>query len=747
MATYNPVSAFLQGFQVVDNLETNRQNRAFRDEQQSQLRKVWQRGDDEYARQEKARMQGEFRDLYSNIHRGVILNAPEGEEGAAFLGNANKVQNEVLKQMIQARPDFGEALALSMGLDAADGPLISDRTRPVTGAGIDPGGRGVAVTVNSVNGPDVPATVNRTAADNDPVWFGQPTTATMVDLMGPEFMTSDAQEFQMFRKLMESEGQSGDPFSEVRAAGESKRSGMTRDEQIAYDAESEAIDSAAAGGTGGTAKTAGDQSAADTADVADTPPAEDQSQLTEEQRLARIADLDKQLAAVRTEDEVQTVKASLRESMSDETSPWSSRIAAGARLLVADMTTAIYDFENRRLQVVGYATDSFVGDQINRAGGFVADVVQEAVTGKVPETHGAKLDDKMRALFESESEAIASDDYSGKGTTAGAYSINDVRGSGNNPNDYSRGKVSEPGEDAGRAMVRAPYPESSEAAEKMVQSVSNSKKPSIPDLYNAFSLAKVGRITNEQLFNYARTGKLDAQTGSADWQIFDRGATGGLVAVDRNDPRNMAQLIAPTASANEPDPAARLRMQEAIAASVDRQAKPEFSFQGRVDDRAYQQFINAYEDIAAAYNIPPDNLSLATPTQINQLAKGARFVQRFDEDDLQFFDFKFGDFSVPFTAGNVALGAMLSGTGITDQDTAAYALRTYLRDVRPVSNLDDANFVERMRVNEMNIQQQYRDAQETGEYILPGNVKKKGRPSLEDLRQEAVNLLIKHKVK
>ena len=81
----NPVSAFLAGFQAVDALETNRQNRAFREQQwrgkreeMSRTRKMWKRQDDEYEYLKLERYRGQKLAELEATMQGIVMELPEG---------------------------------------------------------------------------------------------------------------------------------------------------------------------------------------------------------------------------------------------------------------------------------------------------------------------------------------------------------------------------------------------------------------------------------------------------------------------------------------------------------------------------------------------------------------------------------------------------------------------------------------------------------------------------------------------
>ena len=217
----NPVSAFLAGFGVVDQLETNRQRRSFLEQQQefaaeehSWRRKAEKRADDLYEQAKIAEYQRkkavEFEAITTDIQNKVTSQI-DAAEAAGDTKLANQLRerwftgpnapanliNEGWKRQIARDPTFGEHLAFAFGKDAAAGPLVRDRSKPISAVGFSMPGQageghpgGVWFGVDSVNGMQ-PMTQFRSSADNDPIFFAQPGMAELVAAYGDSAMTDE----------------------------------------------------------------------------------------------------------------------------------------------------------------------------------------------------------------------------------------------------------------------------------------------------------------------------------------------------------------------------------------------------------------------------------------------------------------------------------------------------------------------------------------------------------------------------
>ena len=72
MAIGNPVDSFMRGFAVVDQLETNRQLRSFREEEMSQARKEWKHQDEMWAIEANQRRQAKYAAAFESTTLSVM---------------------------------------------------------------------------------------------------------------------------------------------------------------------------------------------------------------------------------------------------------------------------------------------------------------------------------------------------------------------------------------------------------------------------------------------------------------------------------------------------------------------------------------------------------------------------------------------------------------------------------------------------------------------------------------------------
>jgi hypothetical protein len=158
---------------MMDQLETNRQLRSFREEEMSQTRKEWKRADDAYAAAQLDIKRNKYLQKMDLTFEELFRESSPAQV-ELYMAKPNAAYQEVVKRMIAADREFGEHVALSVGLDPATGPLIKDPKRPVSGVVIIPPSEKngwkaqVAIEVDSINGPQ-PMTDNRTANAKDPV--------------------------------------------------------------------------------------------------------------------------------------------------------------------------------------------------------------------------------------------------------------------------------------------------------------------------------------------------------------------------------------------------------------------------------------------------------------------------------------------------------------------------------------------------------------------------------------------------
>jgi len=687
----NPVAAFLQGFAVVDQLETNRERRAFladersfRREERSQLRNEWEFRNEQIneARLTERRRKNlvDFNAMTQQLvmEKGAEIEAlkeagrnTEAEQlSAQWFGNSSTMNgrgagfllaaNETVKRLVAKNPELGEHIALALGHDPAAGPLIEDTTRPVSGVALvppeaDPAGTGgIAIEVRSTNGPQ-PLTENRTANPNDRVAIRPVGLEELVEVFGEGVLKNDFLIAQQLRS-----------FANVEATGQplasQERADSRRVQQQGTTIEGESTE---------------------------LPPEESIDArstslgIEESRRIARergvLADPEVTGGGTKIDQQQQT-DADLRSTMFDSNAPVSSRIASGVRLLAGDITKLTDSILDRGEAI-------FQGEKpINAVGGFIVDVVQETLTGKTPETQGQGFDEKMEKLILGENKNIASPDYSGKQALAAApTSINDISSAGAKPSDYTPSKVSQPGLPASKAVLRAPIPSSVETAQQMATSVVNTQgKPSFVDVFNATSLTKAGVITPTQLFRYARTGQFDEPTKK---QLLSLGS--GAFAIFDPDTGGVAFGQVPGTGAEAESDIDIFKDQRTLIEN-----SPEFQdSDGNVDEArvqvALEQIETATDTLQSAGLI--DRKSRTNRSLLSSLKQGQRFVRRFSADPSQTFDFN--PFSDPeLGPNNMALGFIADQFGITNQEDADRFLFDYgitLRGAFPNMRAED----------------------------------------------------------
>lgn len=665
MAT-DPVSAFLRGFAIVDRLETNRQLRDFREEQQSRLRTVWDREDELWARNEKAHMQQEFLQMFDASTRAVLMNKKLGPEQ---LNNTQFILNEALKRTVAMRPEFGEATALAFGVDPQAGALVRNKQRPVSGVGIDLE-RGMFWEVDSVNGQQ-PLTVNRTDSPNDPVFFGQPDMTKLIKVFGPGIMNSDLFVAQMLRDMFPATGAPLASQDQRAAAPTPSSESAPRNLPPTQDPDFLEFEASPEG-----------QAIAN--DV-----------LTEADRMAEEAkatrDTATQNEVARGEEEIAPERP--RQATIEENLRGAVDFATGGRTNLApsirpgtDEFAAANPPDTRTAQERGrdlgeatkeQAVETFdFLDQVRKTGSAAIRVAGARATP------GLELRSAIVGFFQGVF-----------GIDAPAEKAADVP----EPNRRTS-TASAVARDPEKAIAEAP-PVTKDAAPAVAGKVidasnqaaqrSGFSRPSLPQIYNAVGLAKAGILTQQQLVNYARTGRLD-DVALQNLHFVQSGNV--VVGLDKQTGQVISRTTLPTTDTQD------IGDRRAIFNFVKEQTEHEFiDRDGKVDKRAQGQFMDAFEEIAGMFGITQDNIARTDDRMLNSLARGARFVTNFDEDRIQGLidagnlDLNpFTDFEVPFTAGNVAVGAALSQSGIVDDKEAMFALRSYLKDLKPAGGLTDA---------------------------------------------------------
>ncbi len=656
----NPINSFLQGFAAVDQLETNRQNRRFRDTQQSRLRTLWGRQDKLYERQQLEQFRGDRLNELDATMRGLMAELPEG---SPLFNDPVALLNEAHKRMVASNPEFGEHVALAMGLDPATGSLVRDPTKPVSGIGFvppdkDPAGEGgMFFEIDSVNGKQ-PHTDNRTSSPNDPVTLARGGIEEMIKVYGPGIMKNDLLVAQQLRNLVGVEP-TGNPLSsqDQREAPVSTPSTPTQPSV------SRRRDTGDAEINPSTGRTRAEEDALRDEAVA---PAQKENQTIVREEM----DADLRAKAFGADDQ-----------------PASTRIASGVRLLASQTLGKFADTAKGAFRFATGGTES-TRETVDQAAGFIADTVFEVATGEAPETQGQGIDAKGTIEF---LDGLIDSDYKGleaaaKPSETVATTPKDISDStGKSASAYNRNNFTQPNDAAARTVLNTPTPGTPNAVQGAADSVLGvkTKRPNLVQMYNAVGLTKLGILTPAQLTNYAQTGQ------------FNAAARGKLQTIQSGD---MARIFDPNSGAlsapfsvSGAAGGGSIKDRAAVRKEIEAQVEGEFLLpDGSANKRALQQFTNATEEIFSIMGIEQGDVRRTNDVFLNNLARGSRFVQRFDEDDIQFFDLPppfDKDFEVPYTAGNVAIGSILSSNEIVSQEDAAYALRSYLETLKPGGRL------------------------------------------------------------
>lgn len=770
----DPVSSFLQGFAIVDRLETNRQVRSERKEQQSRLRTIWDRQDKQYERLQLEQMQHDNLVQFQAVTSGLMdeiagqmeqvrkahadAGRPEDGERAAealstaWFGNSNavngkangfvRIANESVKRMIAANPQFGEHIALSLGFDAAAGPLVRDKTRPVSGAGFvpaefSPDGEGfTTLEIDAITGKH-PATVGRSSDPKDKIFQGRIDMSGLTKLFGGEILQDNYLIARMVRSMAGIEP-TGNPYDGGKVSTKQDPSATTADEQQRQqqiDSEVQDREEAAV---------APNEDFNDAQINAPTPPAAsstppldavidsggDKEPKTPDADVP--FDVSTSLAKLNAQrmvsnQDVISNKDALLNTVHDPDAPLSSKTAAQLRLFSIDVATGIVnapdtlldiadglDPENKQAlreqtrsgtpivragamgllawddvakgvkkgvtQAAVRINDDSSGawevysNAVNSTAGFLADVASEVITGKKPETQGQPIDDKLSKVM---------DNISLPGLSVAdkpASNLNHIKEAGLKPERYAPHNFVKPGESIAETLLSTPTAANREVITGMAASLttgsSKSRTPTMPQMYNAVALTKIGYMTPTQLMNFAKTNTFNGVVGP-DWQLFDRGE-GGIVAVDRNTLSSAS--IPGTKTAKKSDPMKDWRdRKELIENSYEFR-----DFDGKIDDTRVQEFMEKADAASDALGLSSEQ---RTDPGINfSLKRGQQYVNRFSPDSSQVIDIN--PFDDPKLYGNnMALGFMADQLGVEGQKNAdkflfdyGITLRTAFRD-------------------------------------------------------------------
>jgi len=696
----NPVSAFLAGFQAVDALETNRQNRAFREKQmafaeedQSRTRRMWKRQDDEYEllKLERYRSQ-KLAELDATV-QAIIMEMPSEQLTKM---DEMAIMQEAHKRMQANDPSFGEHVALAHGLDPAAGSAIRDKNKPINGFGFAPG-KGTFFEVDSVNGMQ-PYTENRTSADNDPVAFRQPGLQELIGIYGPGVMQNDLAIAARLRALVGADEVTGNPL------GTQDKRARQPEVQQPNTVDPVAEQERAQVERGGYVE-------ASEEDI------EKRKQLNAENDAQRRRTKDKAVVS-----QYEEVENKLRDIMTDPNAQTGERLVAGAKKLAIDLFGGGQGEQRdwvanppTQEEIDGSLGAMFLADMAHSAekadkfGGFLHDKIHEFVYGIDSPDKGKTFSEKLSGVLGNEVTAAAKPGYPGAKTRdTAATTTKDIVADGNVATDFTPDKLSQPGEDAGKAVMRSPPPGNAKAAAGAARSVAapvKGKRPTLVQMYNAVGLAKLNLISTEQLHRYASTGQLN-EAAKADIQVLQ--ADGWARIFDKNTQSLSAPFkIAPGGEGGDP-------------ATVSDHAAIQNLYQDTlqsIEDPGYQQkVIDAMLGAAGILlDVPSTSkvgVALTANAQVrSQLRHGVDLMLNFDEDKIQGLidngdlDLSWGDFKPAMNAGNVAIATAIADNVKGDKEIT-YAMRDYMRDFKQAfGGMTEGAIVNRVHKHEKTIKE------------------------------------------
>jgi len=659
----NPLNSFLQGMYAVDRMETNKLNRALAQENQSRVRKLWKREDDEYERLKLERYRGEKLVELDATVQDLMMTLPAG---SPLLKDPLAVMQEAHKRMVAKDPSFGEHVALAHGLDPAAGSLV-DSKNPVSGFGFAPG-KGTFFELLTKTGDKAPYTDNRTSADNDPVTFRQPGLRELVGIYGAGVMKNDVLIAGQMRALLGVDAATGNALP---SQDQGQRQTSRARQSVAPDpvAEQERTQVEVDGYVG-----------------------ESEAAITKTKQVNAANDAKRQgVKDAAVAGEYQEAEDKLRRIMTDSNAQTGERLVAGAKKLAIDLFSPGGGEPQRdwvanpptqeeidgSLGAMLKASAAYSGEKADAFGGFILDKIHETVYGIDSPTKGQPLTDKANSVLGREVTAAAKPGYPGAKTRdTEATNVGDIRADGNSGSDYTPGKLAQPGEDAGKAMMRTPPPGNATAAAGAARSVAapvRGKRPNLVQMYNAVGLAKLGLISTEQLQRYAGTGQLN-EAAKADLQVLQSG--GWARVFDKNTGALSAPIqVAPGDAAG----GAPLKAQQASLNYLQDRTK------GLFEDRPDRQseFIAATEGALTILGYPSNSEAgldaRANPDLLNSLVRAGEFTERYDQDTAQnllegtgdFNPLPGSDFSIASNnPGALSVAFVADQMGVTSQKAA-----------------------------------------------------------------------------
>jgi hypothetical protein len=728
MAINNPVDSFMRGFAVVDQLETNRQLRSFREEEMSQARKEWAHQDEEWAREANQRRQAKYAAAFESTTVSVMeevdmqvqeqLRLADEADAAGRHDEAKKrrkhadeaikywtspnpvidgkpageamIVQEVVRRMMLADPEFGEFVMLKAKRDPAAGSLVDSR-KPVQSLILLPpelsptGELSIAAELNRKDGGTGGMTQFRTDRPNDPIDFVPVNASLAHEVFGTAYATGNSASLRLLRNTLEEPAGTTartDPSRPVTGASAEQAAGTTTGQE------------AAAGG--GKEQTGGEQTIA-----------------TGEETYNRYQSRG---------DESELEQPQTWQGQSHfQPPPGREDVVPGG----SDMGTRTGAQGDRGPAIDTRPTPSTAGQGMNPAYEPLpptkfGETVKEALS-PATEAAGRALE-RGKEAFDMIGGPEAVENVKGlgrhfniegikreltgqrQGTVMDSPVVQAIGHLTYGPNwksspaeaDVSPSEINAAaqGDQAKQEKISAPSDDRQvmQAAQVVTQPV-RGRRPSWLQQYSAIGLKNLGVINEEQLMRYAKTSSFDE---AARWRVENLGT--GQLFYWREDlgPASGQLYEAPLSQramleAAGEQSAERLKQAEAIRDSIRQQIEdnPQNWFQkdGKgqfiYNRRNAGTLLNIIEEYYKALGIPQWDDRRTTDVELNYLAKGLEMVRDYDESDLPGINWNpWNDNNLEETAFNVAVARHLAPLNYSKAENTT-ALDDYIKSLTP----------------------------------------------------------------
>jgi hypothetical protein len=759
----NPVDAFMRGFAVVDQLETNRANRDFMKQQRSRMYELWEREDQEYEREQLNRVRQEYlvqfdyelgnlvneignealeldkqaeaiearedfkdNEELENQAKGIREKAwqlrnkwftPNAFVDGEFRGVSLAIQ-EVVKRMQQRDPSFGEHLALALGKDPGAGELV-DSKNPVANvftvpAEASPNGQAsLAFEVNRTDGKTGPMTQNRTDRDGDPVDFVPVDTQAMFKIFGPGFASNDLAAGRFLRSQWQGAEERGNP----RAVQKEDASAPASTSTAPTD-----------GGTKGERP----------------PPPPGSEYASDDPNDRRLIDptyqdrvRDHRRSKQGTEFDTSYFQPEFQPQPEPEELPPAATDRFGRRVPTAQeiYSDVGYDIDMNDIREGSRRLNENVDAAVQagaRGVGEAAKAGTEAVSGWYQRWNtaidvlrrsapGLKFDKDGSPLITGLVEGWTGEEKAAAVSKPVENAREAKESTQNSAGNYTANKVATD-EGADAAIQSAPVPDSQQTAQSMAQSVTSGttggrrvRRPSIMNLVNASALAKAGYIDKASLQRYAQTGSWAEDAG---YQLLSLG-NGNFVRMHKGSGEMTFGSMggAPGSQLASPkDWQQYLNLQQDRTAGI-------FG-----DNEAGQAiFLGNLDEVYRIYGVPmqtPQDLAVASNSGLTRgIQQGAAFIQNFDPDTAQNLfegtgDFKFWtDPKLRFSPASIAIGTLAATEhGIVSQEQADEYLTQYAWHLgRAMEGASPAALLQNVRNLEDEVSFRVKEARKAGE--------------------------------